>query len=84
LKKQGGIALKRKTESWDYALGIIQVDGLTPSDEFLELVEKEKAGEMTTEDMKRVLDKKYKAKDRVSIAKAEMNIEHKLDSNINF
>ena len=56
------ITLKSKTESWDYALGIIQVDGLTPSDEFLELVEKEKNGIITTVDMKKVLDKKYKAR----------------------
>ena len=59
---QGVITLKSKAESWDYALGIIKVDGLTPSDEFLELVEKEKNGTITTADMKKVLDKKYKAK----------------------
>lgn len=51
-----------KTQAWNYALGMIKVDGLEPSVEFLELVEKEKNGEITTEDMKRVLDKKYKMK----------------------
>ena len=55
--------MKSKKESWDYALGIIQVDGLTPSDDFLELVEKEKNGSITTADMKEVLDKKYKVKE---------------------
>lgn len=49
-------------KAWEYALGIIKVDGLTPSPEFLELVEKEKRGEITTEDIIKILDKKYKMK----------------------
>ena len=49
-------------QKWDYSLGLIQVDGLTPSKEFLELVEMEKRGEITTEDMKKALDTKYKMK----------------------
>lgn len=51
-----------KVKAWDYALGIIKVDGLEPSKEFLELVEKEKRGEITDNDIKDVLDKKYKMK----------------------
>jgi len=50
------------TQKWDYAIGLIQIDGLTPSDDFLALVEKEKNGEITTEDMKKALDSKYKMK----------------------
>ena len=49
-------------QKWDYSLGIIKVDGLTPSDAFLELVEKEKRGEITTDEMKKALDSKYKMK----------------------
>lgn len=49
-------------KKWDYALGMIKVDGLEPSPEFKKLIAKEKRGEMTTEDMHRVLDKKYKMK----------------------
>jgi len=49
-------------QKWDYSLGLIQIDGLTPSNEYLELVEKEKRGEITTEDMKKALDSKYKMK----------------------
>ena len=49
-------------QKWDYSLGLIQVDGLTPSDEFLELVEREKRGEITTDDMKKALDAKYRMK----------------------
>lgn len=52
-----------KSKAWDYSLGIIKVDGLEPSAEFLELVEKEKKGEVTTKDIIRILDEKYKMKD---------------------
>lgn len=51
-----------KEKAWGYALGIIKVDGLEPSKEFLELVEKEKRGEITKDDMLKVLDQKYKVK----------------------
>ena len=50
-------------KKWDYALGMIKVDGLEPSPEFKKLIEKESRGEMTTEDMRKVLDKKYKMKE---------------------
>jgi len=46
-------------KAWDYAIGIVQVEGITPSDDFLELVEKEKRGELTNEDIRQVLVKKY-------------------------
>jgi hypothetical protein len=49
-------------QKWDYSLGLIQIDGLTPSDEYLKLVEKEKHGEITTADIKKALDSKYKMK----------------------
>lgn len=50
-------------EAWNYAIGIVQVDGIKPSDDFLELVEKEKSGEMTGDDIRRVLYEKYKVKE---------------------
>ena len=50
-------------KKWDYALGMIKVDELEPSPEFKKLIEKESRGEMTTEDMRKVLDKKYKMKE---------------------
>lgn len=50
-------------KKWEYALGMIEVDGLEPSPEFKKLIEKEKRGEMTTADMRKVLDKKYKMKE---------------------
>lgn len=48
------------TKAWDYAIGIVQLDGIKPSDDFLELVEKEKRGEITGEDIRKVLYRKYK------------------------
>lgn len=50
-------------EAWDYAIGMIKVDGLEPTVEFKEYIEKEKRGEVTMEDAKRFLDKKYKIKE---------------------
>jgi hypothetical protein len=49
-------------KKWDYVLGLIKVDGLEPSQEFMELIEKEKRGEMTTTDIRKVLDTIYKMK----------------------
>ncbi len=48
--------------AWNYALGMIKVDGLEPSKEFLELVEREKKGEIEDKDIEKWLDKKYKIK----------------------
>ena len=47
----------------ELCIGNLKVDGLEPSEEFLELVEKEKRGELTKEDIKKTLDKKYKMKE---------------------
>lgn len=49
-----------KSKAWDFALGLIKVDGLEPSEDFLKPVEKEKKGEITTEDILSFLDEKYK------------------------
>ena len=48
-----------KDKAWNYAIGIVQVEGIKPSDDFFELVEKEKNGLMTSDDIQRVLMKKY-------------------------
>jgi hypothetical protein len=55
-----------KQQAWDYALGIIKVDGLEPTQEFLNMAEKEKRGEMTLEDIKLALDTKYRMKNDTS------------------
>lgn len=58
-----GVISMDNNKAWEYALGMIKVDGLEPSKEYLELVEREKKGEITTDDIRKVLDKKYRAKD---------------------
>ena len=50
-------------QAWDYAVGMIKVDGLEPTLEFKEYIEKEKRGEVTMADIKQYLDKKYKVKE---------------------
>ena len=50
---------KSKESAWDYALGMIKVDGLEPSKEMLELIEMEKRGQITTEDIIKRLNEKY-------------------------
>ena len=50
-------------EGWNYAIGMIKVDGLEPTAEFKEYIEKEKKGEVTMDDLKLFLDKKYKMKE---------------------
>ena len=53
-------------QAWDYAIGMIKVDGLEPTKEFKEYIEKEKKGEVTMADSKKFLDKKYKMKETVN------------------
>lgn len=57
-----GVFSMTKRGAWNYAIGLIKVDGLEPTDDFKELVEKEINGEMTTSDLKEYLDKKYTVK----------------------
>lgn len=50
------------TEAWNYAVGMIRVDGLEPTEDFKQYIEKEKRGEVTMDDVKKFLDKKYMMK----------------------
>jgi len=49
-------------QAWNFAIGIVQLDGIKPSEDFLELVERQKKGEITNEDIRQELIKKYMAK----------------------
>lgn len=51
------------SQAWDYAIGMIKVDGLEPTEDFKKYIEKEKRGEVIMEDAKLFLDKKYKMKE---------------------
>ena len=50
-------------EAWAFAIGIVQAEGKKPSKDFPELVEREKRGEITSEDIRRILDGKYTVKE---------------------
>ena len=50
-------------KAWNFTIGIVQIEGIKPSDDFWELVEKEKRGEITGDDIRRVFYKKYKVKE---------------------
>lgn len=54
------------SKAWDYAIGIVQLDGIKPSDDFMELVEKEKRGEITSDDIRNVLVNKYTVKEETT------------------
>ena len=47
-------------KAWDCAIGWAGIDGNKPSDFMLELIEKEKRGEITMDEIKQELDRKYK------------------------
>ena len=64
-RAQGGIYINN-TVAWNYAIGMIKVDGLEPTADFKKYIEKEKRGEATMEDVKQFLDKKYKMKEPVN------------------
>ena len=51
-----------KSETWDYAIGMLKVDGLTPTKNFQEYIEKEKRGEITVGDIQKFLDKNIKCR----------------------
>lgn len=48
-----------KRASWEYGIGLAQLDGVAVSDELLELAEKEICGEITIDEIREILLKKY-------------------------
>ncbi len=50
-------------KKWDYAIGMIKVDGLEPTEDMKKLIEKEKKGEISMEEVRKALDRKYKIKE---------------------
>ncbi|GBU24213.1 hypothetical protein R83H12_00841 [Fibrobacteria bacterium R8-3-H12] len=49
-----------RKKAWDYAFGLIKVDGLKPTDDFVEMAKKEIRGELTLADIEKSLNVKYK------------------------
>lgn len=52
--------LVRSDKTWDYAIGMLKVDGMEPTPEMMEMIEKEKRGEITKGEIREALDKRYK------------------------
>lgn len=51
---------ERKRKVWDFAININQLDGeWIPIDEYKELMERQIKGEITTQQMRELLNKKY-------------------------
>lgn len=68
LKLDGKInfSKKEKREAWEFAIGINQLDGeWIPGAEYMDLVEKEINGEITTQEIREILNKKYTLKYKV-------------------
>jgi hypothetical protein len=55
------VSMDRK-KAWDYAFGLIKVDGLKPTDDFVKMAKKEIRGELTLADIEKSLNVKYKMK----------------------
>ena len=53
---------KKSEAAWTWALALVNAAGGSPTPDFLALIEREKHGEITTKDMKKYLDEKYKGK----------------------
>jgi len=51
-------------DAWDWSIALVKMAGLSPTPDFLSMVEQEKRGEITTADIKKCLDKKYKIRER--------------------
>ena len=60
-----------KQIAWDYALGLIKIDGLTPTPEFMAMVEKEIRGEMTVSEIETSLNRKYKMKGDIIVGQVQ-------------
>jgi len=51
-----------KNEAWEYAAGLIKVDGLEPTQEMKNLIEMEKRGEISKDEIYDRLSKHYRMK----------------------
>ena len=54
--------LVSENKKWDYGIGMVKLDGLEPSPQMRRLIEQEKNGEKTMNQVLQELDRKYKVK----------------------
>ena len=57
-----------KEQAWAFAIGLMKVDDLEPTQDFLEMIEREKRDDLTMDDLYRYLNRKYGVKEEVANA----------------
>jgi hypothetical protein len=62
---------EEKQTAWDYAAGLIKIDGLEPTPEFLEMMKKEINGEMTIDEIRTELNKEYRMKGNTAMSRVK-------------
>ena len=62
-KREGKPNEKQRAENWAIAIGLQQVDNLTPSDYLIETAKENVEGKITIEEVKQRIDSYYKTED---------------------
>ena len=77
--RQGEPQKKERAEAWSVAIGLQAVDGLKVSDYLLELARKNIEGELTMEEVDKLLDEYYAEKRKSKAALAEYETYTRID-----
>ena len=77
--RQGEPQKKERAESWRVAIGLQAVDGLKVSDYLLELTRRNIEGEITMEEVDKLLDEYYEEKHRIRDTWREYETYTKID-----
>ena len=77
--RQGEPQKKERAEAWRVALGLQAVDGLKVSDYLLELARRNIEGEITMEEVNKLLDEYYEEKHRIRDTWREYETYTKID-----
>jgi len=64
MDKEKAVVDSQSAGAWTWALALVKAAGCSPSSDVLALAEREKRGEITTKDIIKYLNEKYKAKER--------------------
>ena len=76
---QGEPQKKERVEAWSVAIGLQAVDGLKVSDYLLELARRNIEGEITMEEVNKLLDEHYEEKHRIRDTWREYETYTKID-----
>ena len=77
--RQGGSQKKERAETWCVAIGLQVVDGLKVSDYLLEFARRNIEGEITMEEVNKLLDEYYEEKHRIRDSWREYETYTKID-----